>query len=652
MACFAVAISSAELARAQQAAPPPPIEVQSAPPEAVAAGTPTPDSPSIRRLGAQIRSFAFGDGQSVWVEDAEGGAVNVIDGTDAAYPLIQSEVAGEGTYAFHLAHPAAQPNWFELNVDIDVGPLTKLFFLSKLGYATSDEKARVEVSTNGGSTWIPMYSQPGSGGAGEGAFSLREVDLGTEYNGQQVRIRFYYDFAGGSYYPQTDVDVGWLIDDVQVGEQYEKISWSVGDPTASEVRYVQLINRSRADASAEAERLRDIADSDILGAYVFFGIVPANIVVQYAWHVNNAWMDETAQPLAIHAQLTQAARLHSQDMFNNNFQGHVSSPNPVAPILPLDQLANRVGRVGYTGWVRLGENVFAYSENTDYGHAAFEVDWGTTSDPSADGYNPAFVGQGMQNPPGHRLSLHDGEMNEIGVGVINGSNGGVGPQIVTQDLGERPGVAYICGVVYDDLDSDGLLTVVSDANHEGRGGVRVDVNGSSYYCVTPPSGAYAVPVTADGTYTVTFSGPGILDHSTTVTIAGMQNVALDYDPTDSGYAAFAAAYGLVGGVDDDDDGDLVSNGVEYTVAGMNPALPDAHRFVTTTFPAEGQMQMTVLKRGGVSDLALQALVSADLIRWVAPGVLPGTDVVSEDAAHVTISVVTSLRSVFAGFVAQ
>lgn len=59
----------------------------------------------------------------------------------------------------------------------------------------------------------------------------------------------------------------------------------------------------------------------------------------------------------------------------------------------------------------------------------------------------------MQNPPGHRLSIHKSTYREIGIGVLNGTNGSVGPQIVTQNLGLSGGIV-VTGVVYLDSNSN------------------------------------------------------------------------------------------------------------------------------------------------------------------------------------------------------
>jgi hypothetical protein len=107
--------------------------------------------------------------------------------------------------------------------------------------------------------------------------------------------------------------------------------------------------------------------------------------------------------------------------------------------------------------------------------------------------------------------------------VINGTNGSVGPQVVTQDLGNPGSARYITGVVYEDLNSNSFYDI-----GEGRSGVRIDVNGSAYYALSTASGGYAVPVNADGTYNVTFSGGSFATFATTASVIAGRNVKVDY----------------------------------------------------------------------------------------------------------------------------
>ena len=133
---------------------------------------------------------------------------------------------------------------------------------------------------------------------------------------------------------------------------------------------------------------------------------------------------------------------------------------------------------------------------------------------------------GMQDPPGHRNNVHSPLFREIGVGVVDGSNGSVGPQIVTQDFGvQQTATPLFSGVVYYDSNGNNFYDV-----DEGIGGVRVDVAGASYYAVTAISGGYAVPVPADGSYTLTFSAPGLATTQHIATVSAGKNVKVDYLP--------------------------------------------------------------------------------------------------------------------------
>lgn len=474
----------------------------------------------------------------LWTENAESGAGNITTNA-SGYTLLQNSVASQGAFAFHLAHPAAVDQWFQISQPITIQADTKLFFQSRLGWATSQQVARVDASANGGATWpISLFSQVGSGGAGEGAFSLKQIDL-SSYASQTLRFRFNYDFLSGSHFPQTDPGVGWYVDDIQFADQLAKTQYSIGNPSAEEQLYLEYINRARADAIVEANRLKNETAPGVQSAYAFFNINPQNIVNQFTASVANGYLDQHSQPLSFNAALLQAAELHSQDMLNNAFQGHNSSASPPSPLVPFGGPGARLAAVGYDGgW---GENVYAYSDSVAEGHAGFDVDWGNVDNPGDSNYNPAFAGQGMQNPAGHRGSIHNNDFKEIGVGLVLGSNGGVGPQLVTQDFGDPGDVAFVTGVVYEDLNSNHFYDI-----GEGRSGVRVDVEGSAYYALSTGSGGYSVPASGNGVHDVLFSGGGFANFMTTATITGGLNVKVDY------LASAAVSYAA----DFDNDGEV------------------------------------------------------------------------------------------------
>src|SRR4051812_7151948 len=111
---------------------------------------------AIMALASTCRAY------TLWTEDAENGSANVLTNV-SGYPLIQSQIVGQGSNAFHLANPGFADNWFVVDHTVTAQPDTKLFFLSRLGWASTAQFARVQVSTNGGSTWpTNLYNQAGT----------------------------------------------------------------------------------------------------------------------------------------------------------------------------------------------------------------------------------------------------------------------------------------------------------------------------------------------------------------------------------------------------------------------------------------------------------------------------------------------------------
>jgi hypothetical protein len=274
--------------------------------------------------------------------------------------------------------------------------------------------------------------------------------------------------------------------------------YSIGEPTNEEQYYLELINRARANPVAEGLRLATTTDQNVLGAYGSFGV---NLVLMQAQFV----LIQAAPPLSMNATLMSAARAHSQNMLQHKYQGHNG---------PDGSLTTRLQ--GYTsggnGW-SLGENVYAYTKSVWYGHAGFQVDWGGS-----------VATGGMQSPPGHRLNIHSTSFREVGIGVVLGSNGNVGPQLVTQDFGSLGGLSpFVTGVVYRDLNSDGFYNP-----GEGVGGVTVTVSNSDNYAVTSSSGGYSVPVPGSGNYVVTFSGGSAPTSQKNVSVVNAQNTKADY----------------------------------------------------------------------------------------------------------------------------
>jgi hypothetical protein len=277
--------------------------------------------------------------------------------------------------------------------------------------------------------------------------------------------------------------------------------YSIGEPTNEEQYYLELINRARANPIAEGIRLATTTDSNVTSSYSWFGV---NLVLMQS----QLAALPAAPPLSMNATLATAARAHSQNMLQNNYQGHTGPDG----LLPTRLQAYTSGANGWS----IGENVYAYCKSVWYGHVGFEVDWGGTA---ANG--------GMQSPAGHRANIHSTTFREVGIGVVLGSAGGssgVGPQLVTQDFGVTGSLQpFVTGVVYRDLNGNNFYDP-----GEGVGGVTVTISGVDTYAVTAASGGYSVPVPGSGNYNVTFSGGSAPTTQRNVSVVNNQNVKSDY----------------------------------------------------------------------------------------------------------------------------
>ncbi len=473
-----------------------------------------PTEPPVRRLHARTHSeptkYLLSDAVSTLRERAEDLSDVTVSPANPVYPIVQSDVVAEGDNAFHLAHPNFTEHTITLNTRIAPQADTMVFFESRLQFASFNQVARLQVSSDDGVTWTSLWSRTGTGNAGQAAFELVSVALGA-YTGQYLHLRFHYEYMGGVAYTGTGTHVGWVIDDIQVGTSFiHRVYNGFGDPEPKEILTVEYINRARADAMDEAQRLRQSTDPDVLNAVNFFDVDFDEMERQFAD------LDQHVAPLAINAKLTEAARLHSEDMYVNVFQAHQSSSNPPAPNQPGDGPSERITRQGYD-WRFLAENVYAHGESTWHIHAAFNIDWGQGD-------------YGMQIPPGHRESIHNANFREIGVGIREGTNAdgyqNVGPIISTQNFGTdwEANHPFLVGVTYVDANEDGFYSL-----GEGLGGVSITVTDTSFMATSSTHGAYAVPLPpGSGTYSVTFRKSGYLSETHEITVNNGQNVKLDY----------------------------------------------------------------------------------------------------------------------------
>lgn len=287
-------------------------------------------------------------------------------------------------------------------------------------------------------------------------------------------------------------------------EELEPRVLMVFNPAPREQYMLELLNRMRANPAAELGLLTNSlgnpagsANPDVDAALLFFGV--SGTVLQEQWQSLVA-----APPLAWNEQLYLAAQGHNEQMIAGNVQSH----RVVIPSLGINEpaLPDRANIAGYTGWSTLGENVYAYARSVPHAHASFAIDWGSGNHPDS-GLPP--IG-GIQNPPGHRQTMMNAAYREVGIRVMSvadpGNSDDVGPLVITQDFGVRPGVttSTLLGVVYDDPARNGYNI------GEGLGSVTITAvgagsGGQTFTTTSMTAGGWQLDLPA-GTYTVTFSG--------------------------------------------------------------------------------------------------------------------------------------------------
>lgn len=152
------------------------------------------------------------------IEGAEEETPEILSWVSGLYPLVQTNIAASGASAFQLAHSKPpRPQWLMLSHSLVPSAQSELRFKSRLGGATAEQIARVEVSLDEGSSWREIYAQAGTGDAGESAFADRVVSL-ARFAGRAIWVRFNYGFIYGpvSFARGSDPGIGWYIDDIEI----------------------------------------------------------------------------------------------------------------------------------------------------------------------------------------------------------------------------------------------------------------------------------------------------------------------------------------------------------------------------------------------------------------------------------------------------
>ena len=261
-------------------------------------------------------------------------------------------------------------------------------------------------------------------------------------------------------------------------------------PDGVEQAYMWLMNRARRDPVAEGLFLAATGDARIQSAISFFKVNLTLMRQEFA-------AIAPKPPAAFDVRLYEAALAHSLDLIARDAQDHNGQ-------------FDRVTAAGFRASGMRG-NVFSYSREPLYGHAAFNIDWGGND------------GTGMQTGRGHRKAIMstDGDYMNVGIAAVPELNPGtqVGPSVVTGNYA-RANTSwpdhhnrFLVGTVWEDLDGDGLYDP-----GEGIEGAVVMPSAGPYFAVTASGGGYAIPMLDAGPVEVHFEVEGVAPFSAAVDV--------------------------------------------------------------------------------------------------------------------------------------
>lgn len=273
-------------------------------------------------------------------------------------------------------------------------------------------------------------------------------------------------------------------------------------PDGNEQQLVWLMNRARANPNAEGVFLAGSGNADIASGIAGFGVDVPLMKSEFAALPSVA-------PAAFDRRLYSASLTHSLDLIARDAQDHT----------------NQFERVAAAGFSQAGAraSVFAYSRSAMHAHGALNIDWGNGPD-------------GMQSGRGHRAAIMGGAYTNVGFATVPDTDAGtrVGPFVFSGAYCAASSSAanhfnrFLVGTVWSDTNGNDRYDP-----GEGMGGVRVQPNAGAWHAITGAAGGFALPVAANTTYSIDFSGGPLAATLTRTARVGTASVLLDVNTDNS-----------------------------------------------------------------------------------------------------------------------
>lgn len=186
--------------------------------------------------------------------NAEAGLADMVAATSAGYTARQSKRVSEGAHAYHLANPDATLQSLTVAREfIVIGPDPHLSFDSSLSWATENQFAAVQINQGCGMDWETIWEKRGPVQSNQ-TFETIRIDLAPWMN-RSFSLRFIYDAHGGSYYYNTEPEIGWAFDRVVL----TGVAQIIGSSLSPEMPPLEPIELTFADTSSTFLQAREFA---------------------------------------------------------------------------------------------------------------------------------------------------------------------------------------------------------------------------------------------------------------------------------------------------------------------------------------------------------------------------------------------------------
>lgn len=184
--------------------------------------------------------------------NAEDNSLAIIDHSSDSYTLRNIGGYNNPSYIYKLS-PESRFESFQLADTYIPSGSSELSFKSRLGYATTEQVATVQVSRDGGVNWQTVYEQAGESDDENAPpvdenFVEHRVSL-ADYAGRFITVRFNYAYSG-VHYVGHEKNVSFLVDDITISNSERLVNETLLSPNSNhQISFIPALDKQYALAA-------------------------------------------------------------------------------------------------------------------------------------------------------------------------------------------------------------------------------------------------------------------------------------------------------------------------------------------------------------------------------------------------------------------